>query len=357
MPHPIVKVIADQGCRSYLIGCPETQEAWLVDPKVGREATYAKYLEAYGLTLKACVDTHTHADHLSASPRFGVPTLMGAKSPVDRELRKVADGERARLGSLSFDVLEVPGHTPDSIALYWAPHSTDQAGMVLTGDSLFIGALARADFRGSDPEQLRASVRTRLLALPDQTVVYPGHEYGDFLFTTIGFEGQHNAALNEPLGEWQEGAGNTPAVDRTLETNLQRSPDLPETAPAAAACCAAAPGPSQADPIEELLGPDVRQAHAHLKDAADWVDVRDPFEYEHGHIPNVTNLPLGELGFHLPHFNARDRVYLSCRSGVRSMTAARTLQRLEAKARPINIGGGILGWQDRGAAIVGLPSV
>ncbi|MFT7679985.1 MAG: glyoxylase-like metal-dependent hydrolase (beta-lactamase superfamily II) [Planctomycetota bacterium] len=359
MQHPILKIVTNKGCQSYLIGCPTTRAALLVDPKVGCEGIYREMLGHYGLELKAVLDTHTHADHLSAATQFmgaGVELWMSGVTQVKREYRGLVHGQEVQLGELRFEVLEVPGHTPDSVALFGH-------GMVLTGDSLFIDGLARADFVGSDPAQLFESVKTRLMSLPDDTLVMPGHGYNDILFSTIGCERERNAGLRFDDGgaygqslQVVAGAGNSDAVNANLLLNLQSHPSLPETPGNAAACCAAGGGGSAAA-IPEIAAADAQAVHTELSGPEQWVDVRDPFEYAAGRIPDVTSIPLSELGFHLERLRGGDPLYISCRSGVRSMTAAKTLQRLGVALNPINVGGGILGWQDQGFPIEGQPAV
>ena len=357
--HPILKVVASDGCRSYLIACPETRECLLVDPKHGKQELYASLLDAYGLKLVALLDTHTHADHLSGSAAWiasGVPLWMSHATRVGRPRRALEQGQEVQVGELCFEVLEVPGHTPDSIAL--SGH-----GLLVSGDSLFIGGLARADFRGSDPAELFESVKTRLLTLADDTLVLPGHDYGDILFSTIGCERETNPALACADGAAYaaqlhavEGAGNSAAVDEMLALNLEAEPELPVSSSPAAACCASAAGPALAAEIDELTPRAAHDVHLGLSDAERWIDVRDPFEFEHGHIPGTTNLPLSELGFHLSRLRTDEPLYFSCRSGVRSMTAARTLMRLGVVKQPVNVGGGILAWQQNAFEIDGLPS-
>ena len=358
MKPPIFKTVATDGCRSYLVGCPETGACLLVDPKVGREDLYRSLMQAYGLELRAIFDTHTHADHLSAAPRFvseDVPLYMSHATPVRRPMRHLRDGNELAVGELSFTVIEVPGHTPDSLALFGH-------GLVLTGDSLFIGSLARADFLGSDPAQLFTSVKERLLTLPEGTVAFPGHDYGDLMFTTLGFEAEHSEALRHKSGAdyaaslaATPGAGNTAAVNANLELNLAPDPDLPVSAGNVAACCAA-PSSGSTMVIPEIRPDQAGAAFAALPSGDHWVDVRDPFEYEHGHIPGTVNVPLSELGFHLEAFKDKTPLYISCRSGVRSITAAKTLRRLGVAVDPISVGGGIIGWQNEGLEIVGQPA-
>jgi glyoxylase-like metal-dependent hydrolase (beta-lactamase superfamily II)/rhodanese-related sulfurtransferase len=349
MPHPIVKTVASSGCNSYLLGCPTTRRCLLVDPKVGQESVYAGLIDSYGFELLATLDTHTHADHLSASSRYlgeGVELWMSGDTECQRSKRALAGGDHVQVGELEFEVLEVPGHTPDSIAIFGH-------GLVLTGDSLFIGGLARADFRGSDPALLFDSVTERLMALPDQTLVFPGHNYDDLLFSTIGRERQLNESLKHESGSQYakalgatEGQGNTPAVDAALACNLERDPDLPESPPNVAACCASPTGGPAADSIAEVSPEEAIEVLEELVASSSWVDVREPWEFQQGHIPLTRSIPLSELGFALEDLRATQPLTISCRSGVRSMTAARTLERLGVAHGPKNLSGGILRWQE-----------
>lgn len=356
MPHPIVKVIADQGCQSYLVGCPETRRALLVDPKVGRTKTIQDAAAKFGLTIERVVDTHTHADHLSAGQAFaaaGLDIVMSRHTSCRRKVLRVGDGDGVQVGSLRFQVLEVPGHTPDSIAL-WGH------GLALVGDTLFAGSLARSDFRGASAAQLFDSVTRRLLTLPDETVVFAGHDYRDVLFTTIGHERRTNSALRHAdaaayaraIGD-VPGAGNSPEVDHMLALNQSVEP-LPELPSAVvAACCAAGPGPTtRASAITECTVAELRASEPARAAAGRWIDVRDPWEFAEWRIPGTKNLPLSELGFHLAEFTSSDEPFVfSCLGGIRSRTAAKTLAYLGVVDGPISLVGGINAWRDAGAPI------
>lgn len=355
MATPILKIFSHQGCQSYLLGCRESRQAALIDPKVGMEELYQYFLQAYQLNLHAVVDTHTHADHLSASSRFlgdDIPLWMSAQTEVRRPHKPLAHGQAWQLGALTLQAFEVPGHTPDSLALVGE-------GMAFTGDSLLIGSLGRADFRGSNPLQLWESVQRELLPLSDDTLVLPGHSYQDILFSTIGVERKENpafafadAASYAQSLEISEGAGNSPAVDQMLALNLEENPALPEVIGNAAACCASGGGMKQQE-VAEMTTPEAHQAYLDMADESHWIDVRDPHEWAHGHIPKTTSIPLSELGFHLSTLRTTDPLYLCCRSGVRSVTAAKTLQRLGMRAKPVSVAGGVLGWQAYGFPLDG----
>lgn len=350
MVRPVLKIVHDSGCQSYLIGCRETGEALLVDPKVGRKKAYQSLLGNYGLKLVAVVDTHTHADHLSDSigfERLGLPVFMSRFSPCRRRITKVAHGEELRIGELRLRVLEVPGHTDDSIAL-----AGD--GFVVSGDTLLPGSLARSDFRGSDAARLFESVQRELLALPDATVVLPGHNYRDVLFTTIGAERRNNASLRHAdaaafARERNDvaGAGNTPDVDHMLRLNAEESPELPETSGPAVACCAAGESLGPLPKAREQAPRDLAGARAGIAASGRWIDVRDPFEFGAGHIEGARNLPLSELGFHLEELGALqgEPLVLQCQGGVRSLTAARTLSWLGVATDAVSLAGGYVAWQ------------
>ncbi|MEO6326312.1 MAG: MBL fold metallo-hydrolase [Thermoanaerobaculia bacterium] len=349
-----LKCFPDSGCIAYLVGCTRSHQALLVDPKAGKSATYRAAAASFGLHIVAVLDTHTHADHLSASAAFvheGVELWMSAQTSCQRPHRALAQGDVVGVGQLRFNVLEVPGHTNDSLAL--SGH-----GLVLSGDALLVGGLGRADFHGSDPAGLFDAVRARLLSLPDDTVVLPGHDYRDIVFSTIGHERRNNPAFKFESGSEYarslhavEGAGNSPEVNEALATNLLAAPDLPESPGVVAACCAAGSsaefGPRPAEQSVEELAPRLTELSAERS----WIDVRDPFEFRAGHIPGSLNYPLAELGFHLDDLRRSSPVVLSCRTGNRSMTAAKTLSYLGVLDQPINLAGGLVRWQEFGLPV------
>lgn len=350
-----LKTFTDAGCQSNLIGCARTGEALLVDPKAGKSTAYRQAAARYGLRIVAVLDTHTHADHLSGSKEFaaeGIPLWMSARTACRRPHRGLVDGEEVAVGELRFTALEVPGHTEDSLALHGH-------GLVATGDSLLAGSLGRADFRGSDPARLFESVRARLLSLPDETVVLPGHGYRDILFSTIGHERRTNPALKFEDGaayaravNAREGAGNSPDVDATLEANLDADPKVTAGPGGATTCCVAGgpavdlgPRPEERE-VGELVG-----RLAEMTAEGRWIDVRDPFEFRDGRIPGTINAPLSELGFRLEALRREGPVVLSCLGGVRSMTAARTLAYLGVLDRPVSLAGGFARWRDAGLPV------
>lgn len=181
----------DAGCRSYLIADPQTKQAAIVDPIRERVDEYLDLLQARRYQLVYTIETHTHADHLSGSPRLreltGAKMLMHAASPVVCVDRGLADGDTIELGALRIDVIATPGHTHDSVCLVLPDR-------VLTGDTLLIGGCGRTDLPTGDAASLYHSLQ-RLLDLPDATGVFPAHDYDGRRASTIGRERKQNPRL------------------------------------------------------------------------------------------------------------------------------------------------------------------
>ncbi|MGH7382525.1 MAG: MBL fold metallo-hydrolase [Candidatus Methylomirabilales bacterium] len=191
---------------AYLVVDEVSQQALLIDPGLGSEGIY-EVIIAEGLALSAIVNTHGHFDHVCGNAFFraktGAPVLIHREDagvmrqaaeqarafgfqvapppPPDRLLN---EGDEVVMGGERMRVLHTPGHTPGGICLYGE-------GVVLVGDALFAGSIGRTDLPGGSTEVLLASIRTKLLSLPDDTVVYPGHGPP----TTIGAERAHNPFL------------------------------------------------------------------------------------------------------------------------------------------------------------------
>lgn len=185
-------------CNSIVVFDRDTGAAAWIDPS-DDSARMLAWLRAQRLTVRSLLLTHGHPDHVgdvaAAARAAGVlPRLHPADLPLYREFAPgapategVAHGQRIDVGgSFTLEVLEVPGHSPGSVAFHLAG-----AGWVFCGDTLFYGAVGRVDLRGGDQEALTRSLRHVLSALPDATTVYPGHGPT----TTIGHEKQHNPFL------------------------------------------------------------------------------------------------------------------------------------------------------------------
>lgn len=177
---------------TYLLGDEQAGEAVLIDPVGSHVATYRQVLDELGLRLVQAVDTHTHADHITAlgplREQTGCTTVMGVRSGASCVSRRVREGDRISFGDLSLLVLETPGHTPESLSLVletpWRA--------VFTGDVLLIRGSGRTDFQNGDAGESWDSVTGKLFSLDGGTVVYPGHDYKGWSCSTIDEERRCN---------------------------------------------------------------------------------------------------------------------------------------------------------------------
>ncbi|MDQ6962808.1 MAG: MBL fold metallo-hydrolase [Mariprofundaceae bacterium] len=209
---------------TYLLADEESKEAVLIDSvleQLERDLTLIKEL---GLKLKYTLDTHVHADHITASgplrERTGCQTGISEKGNVACIDLHLKGGDILSLGSKNLKVLATPGHTPGCISFVCE-------NMVFTGDSLFIRGCGRTDFQNGDSGQLYDGIVNELYTLPDETLVYPGHDYRGQMVSTIGEEKAFNPRLN--LG--REGF-----ITFMNELDIPNPKKLNESVPANLAC-------------------------------------------------------------------------------------------------------------------------
>jgi sulfur dioxygenase len=181
---------------TYLVACEEMGEAALIDPVLETVERDLKLLEALGLTLKYTIETHIHADHVTgaASLRERTDCLAAVpeRSGADRVDLPVREGEPIDVGKLRLQPLYTPGHTDDHHC-YWLDEPG--AARVFTGDALMIDGCGRTDFQNGDAATLYRSVHDKIFALPDDTLVYPGHDYQQRRVSTVGQERARNPRL------------------------------------------------------------------------------------------------------------------------------------------------------------------
>jgi len=174
---------------SYLVACEQTRDAWVIDPapEVQRILAEAEKASAH---IKAIINTHGHGDHTAGDAEL--KRLTGALviiHSLDKDHYPQADifltdETTLQLGEITFEVIHTPGHTPGGICLF-------AQGNLFTGDTLFVGDSGRTDLPGGHRPTLGASIR-RLMELPDDTIVWPGHDYGPTPSSTIGWEKRNN---------------------------------------------------------------------------------------------------------------------------------------------------------------------
>ncbi len=177
---------------TYLIAERDTGEAILVDPVIDNVAQYLQLIDELDLSLILGIDTHIHADHVTGLGALREETLcaiaMGERAKAECVNYKVRDGEQLKVGDINLDVIYTPGHTDDS-------YSFLVEGRVLTGDTLLIRGTGRTDFQNGDPAAQYDSLFNKLLKLPDETIVYPAHDYNGMTISTIGEEKRYNPRL------------------------------------------------------------------------------------------------------------------------------------------------------------------
>jgi len=340
----VIEELNDTNCKTYLLA--SSGEAVLVDPVRERVERYHRLLEQRGLRLKYIIETHTHADHLMVNrqlkERLGAPLLMHRESPIPTVDEHLHDGQPVGFGDQQIEVLHTPGHTADSVCLR-------VGDSVLTGDTLLIGGSGRTDFPGGDAGSQYDAVVGRLFSLPDETTVWPAHDYKGRTSSTIGEERRTNPRfLDKTRDQYvaQMASLGLPFPDKiqeALQVN-QSGFESGEVAFAQVPDVAAIP---------EVEAPELARR---LGGAAPplILDVREPEEFvgELGHIEGALLVPMDAIEKRLPKLiGYADRaVVVACRAGARSASAAAILQR--AGFHDVgNLQGGMLAWTRAGLAV------
>ena len=177
---------------TYIISSGKGREALIIDPVIEKTHEYLKILENLDLKLVKVIDTHIHADHVSGLNELNKMTnctrIMGDNSPSEVVDIKVKDGEKVKIEDIELTALHTPGHTICSFSFFMEDR-------VFTGDTLLINGTGRTDFQGGSAKDQYDSIFNRLLKLPDQTVIYPAHDYNGKKNSTIIEEKKNNPRL------------------------------------------------------------------------------------------------------------------------------------------------------------------
>lgn len=205
---------ADNATLSYFFGCAGHQKAIAVDVVAGDEDWFVEEAKKVGVQIAHVIDTHVHADHVSGGPalarRVGAPYWLHESNAgrVQFDFQPLYDRQRLEAGNVLVDVIHTPGHTPDSVCLLVRDlRRGDEPWFVLTGDTLFVGAVGRPDLAGQEramAAQLFDSLHERLLTLPPEMEIYPGHQAGSACgvglsgkpASTLAFEKRFNLTLS-----------------------------------------------------------------------------------------------------------------------------------------------------------------
>ena len=209
---------------TYLIASAKGREAVIIDPVIENVESYIKLLQEFDLKLVKVIDTHIHADHVTGASKLkqatNCSTLMGEHTPADAVEIKVKDDEIIKIDQIEIKAMYTPGHTSDSYSLLMDNY-------LFSGDTLLINGTGRTDFQNGSSKDAYNSLFNKLLKLPDDTVLYPGHDYNGKLSSTIGKEKQHNPRLQvENVDQYIEIMSNLnlskpKMIDHNISKNLR----------------------------------------------------------------------------------------------------------------------------------------
>ncbi|HEV2364634.1 MAG TPA: MBL fold metallo-hydrolase [Caulobacteraceae bacterium] len=336
----IFEQVATGGCQSYLVGCEESRGAVLIDPEFTRIDHYRGLAARHGLSIRYVVDTHTHADHFSASHALGqllrVPVVMHRLGAAPFADLRLDDGDMLICGGLKLQALHTPGHTRDSMCL-----SMDDR--VFTGDTLLIGGTGRTDLPTGDPHELYDSLFDKVLKLPAETLVFPAHDYKGRTHSTIAAEIEANPRLEKT--DRAEFVAMMRALDlsapthltEALRTNMSGGKTVAQLLAEAAA---KVPFMSLAE-LAERIGSNRRDFVV--------LDLREKEAFATGHVPGAVHLPRGQLELRvnaeLP--DPTVRILTCCEFGKISTLAAATLREL-GFSRTTALDGGMSAWREAG---------
>ena len=335
---------AESSTYTYIIADKKTKEAAIIDPVIETVDRDIKLLEELGLKVIYALDTHIHADHITGAgelrKKLGLKTAVSKNAQVECVDIQLEDGQELLLGDKTIKVISTPGHTNTCLTYAFE-------GMIFTGDALLIRSCGRTDFQQGDSEKLYQSVREKLFKLPDETVVYPGHDYRGHTSSTIGVEKKHNARLKE---------SNTLEDFKKImaELKLANPKKIHEAVPANLACGipkdARTLRPQVVDGVPEITVEDVYSHAADVKSKKiRLIDVRRPDEFnnELGHVEGAELITLGpDLTTFLENGNRSEEIVFLCRSGGRSGNATAESIKLGYKFT-INMAGGMLRWNEK----------
>jgi sulfur dioxygenase len=362
---------------TYLIADPVIKEAVLIDPVNTHIDDYLALLAGHGLQLKYTLETHVHADHITASgllrQRLGAQTGVGALCGAETADFQIQDGDVfAFANGEQVKVISTPGHTKGSISFWWRDR-------VFTGDALLIGGCGRTDFQGGDAGKLYDSITQRLFALPDETLVYPAHDYQQRWVSSIMQERTTNPRLaGKTRDEFIELMNNLnlpkpKLIDEAVPANRfcgleenerqdavvhrESARERTKTGTVSTLNCGGEVPKTGAITAQDLVATAKQQITEINPDKAKQliaegniavIDTREESEYASGHLDKAVLLPRGVLEFkigNIPELADKSKpVLIYCRTGGRAALASLSLKAL-GYTNVLSIAGGYEAWQ------------
>lgn len=353
----IFEQLNPRGCKTYLLASRKTGEAWLVDPVLDYIDDYMQMLDKRKLKLAFAIDTHTHADHISGSPKLTDLTncayLMHTKGQPKQVTDRVADGTQLFLHGELISVMHTPGHTNDSLCLVMSDR-------ILTGDTLFLdeGGAGRDDLPGGDAARHWESLQ-KLSELHDNCIVHPGHDYRNRIPSTMRdqknrnpfFKPRSQAEYIRFVDELKLGPADW--MKEVLKANVTCTRErgalhIPQEGNACEAqgtliCSGTAePGAISAQELNQLMS----EKHNLLL-----LDVRETPELsdELGHLPGIKHIPVGSVMSRIAELKpfAEQEIICVCKMGGRARSAAKVLL-AEGFRKVTVLTGGMTAWNQSG---------
>ncbi len=329
---------------TYLLGCPETMVAVIIDPVYEQHSRDTALIRELGLKVCYALDTHVHADHVTGSwlmrEALGAETVLSHRYDANNVDVPADDGDVLAFGNCSLSVRATPGHTNGCLT-----YVTSGQDMAFTGDCLMIRGAGRTDFQAGDEHVMWRSIRERIFSLPDDCLIYPGHDYAGRTVSTVLEEKKFNPriggdAREEDFVGYMENLGlpHPKLIDIAVPANMNGG--RPEDD--------ALPGTIDWGPVTMTFAgiPEVRP---------DWVarqlsdlfilDVRSAGEFEGdlGHLQGSHLIPLDQLRQRLDEIPRDLPVVTVCQSGKRSAMAAQILLK-SGYEQVANLTGGLIHW-------------
>jgi glyoxylase-like metal-dependent hydrolase (beta-lactamase superfamily II)/rhodanese-related sulfurtransferase len=346
--HPVIfRQLFDSvsGTYTYLMASRRGGEALIIDPVLEKVDRYLQLIRELDLKLVKAVDTHLHADHITGlgalRDRTQCVTVMGEQTRADVVSMRIAEGDRIQIEGVSLHALYTPGHTDDS-------YSYVMGDRVFTGDTLLIRGTGRTDFQNGNAREQYESIFGKLLKLPDETLVYPAHDYKGDTVSTIGEEKRFNPRLNvKSVDEY---------VDLMNNLKLPNPKMMDIAVPANMHV-----GLHQDEIARKGWAVKANEALA-LRDRSDvaFIDLRERNERaKHGSIPGALHAPYVDLQenigpggvLHELAATTGKRILFYCAFGERSAMAVQAAQDAGLKTA-CHIEGGINAWKKAGGGLV-----
>jgi len=340
---------------TYLLADDRSREAVLIDPVFEQARRDAALVQELGLELRWTLETHVHADHVSAGwllrKRLGSRIALSAAGGAEGADRLLEDGGRVAFGSRWLEVRATPGHTAGCVT-----YVLDDSSMAFTGDCLLIRGCGRTDFQQGNPATMFHSVRERIFSLPATCLLYPAHDYRGLTVTSVEEERRFNPRLG----------GDASAADFAGYMNnlgLPHPKQIDVAVPANLRCgrpeagTAAVVEDPQWAPLTFTFG-GIWEIQPHvleeIRSRVQIIDVREPDEFDGplGHIQGARLVPLGALKARKSEFDPGTPIVTACRAGARSAQAVVILQK-EGFTDVANLAGGMLRWRAEGNPVEG----